>query len=1115
MSLHDMLCVALYEAKQQSRRVEFHLFIFFSLVGIMACHVYWLVDSDNWKILTLPCAFPLVNAYLFNVVQSLFAILFMTDFPRRERLQGALESILSHPINNSAYVGGKVIGNMILFGMVNAVVIASCLLFVHLGSIAPYQFGYYLFYFFTLNIPSLVFIMGISLWLIRLLRVRFLAIILLLVFLSLSVVWLPFRWHGTFDFLGSGLPNLFSDIIGHVDLTNYLLHRLGYFLLGLGFMLWSIQGMKRIPNSLLRIKMWRGIGICFILMAVVCGVCIEIGYLPARKARAAFRDSFRDYWSETCGSVTRHDIIVQQEGERLSAESELTLHNPNKEKLEKLVLFLNPGLHVESLKLDGEKISFHRENQVIIIDQSLEPKDSVHVHLCYRGIIDERLTDLQLCDSAYEDSFRCDQFFPTGRRSAFVGNVFLLLTPACVWYPVAIPPVNPIVPVYSGRDFTRFKLSVVQPHQKILCSQGMATRKGDTCFFQPSRSLAGVSLCGGDYELQERRTPDLSIRLYTFKKHFTPFRHLPFVNGRTIQSCLKKEMDYRETPYRWSDRDWYEEKTGNLFLMEVPLPFITEAWTGKERTGLVEPGMVFLSERAFDIGLKYEFKKKWNDENVDMMFAQILDELDTYNAIRSSHPILGIGNPNYRRYLNTCNVYSLLEEPDLWIKSEEFPFVGFLFNRICLDRKEFSRVSFFHISFFNKSDDKVNLCLANNSLFSIIHDSQIESDILHGIFLRKTRELLDRFLQFVSWDVFYSALIDVYSSYHGIVSMDSFARMMNERLGIELDWNGILRDWLHTEHDQYFKVKDLYEYYYPATRRGIEIAAGMYGKIGWVEIQGQVKNCGKTGGVVAVEFTNGGFVEEEQGHYTCYLEPGEAKAFRLVCESSRGFVTTILNTGLSANNPQVFYFERRDRKEDKALESLVGTWSDIDTSVFLLPAGEIVADNADTGFSLKNARETWFQKWFKREPEVRNISGTIPTRWTPSIDPIFHGDSVRSAYFKGFGDGNSTATWRVNLNERAKYRISAKVSRYPIAAGDRNPKGIVYRYTIKYAGKEEQVAVELDSSFEPRQLYGWVTLGEFDLPQGEVSVTLSDFDEFKREYIAVVADAIKLQKLDE
>lgn len=57
--------------------------------------------------------------------------------------------------------------------------------------------------------------------------------------------------------------------------------------------------------------------------------------------------------------------------------------------------------------------------------------------------------------------------------------------------------------------------------------------------------------------------------------------------------------------------------------------------------------------------------------------------------------------------------------------------------------------------------------------------------------------------------------------------------------------------------------------------------------------------------------------------------------------------------------------------------------------------------------------------------------------------------------------------------------------------------------------------MELDSSFEPRQLYGWVTLGEFDLPQGEVSVTLSDFDELKREYIAVVADAIKLQKLDE
>lgn len=1112
MNLHDILCVALYEAKQQSRQKEFYLFVFFSLIGITVCHVFWLVDRGNWKIMALPCSFPLVNAYLFCVMQSLFAILFVTDFPRRERLQGAQESILSHPINNSDYLLGKVIGNIILFWMVNAGVVLLCL-FIHWGSVAPYRFGYYLFYFLTLNIPSLVFIMGISLWLMRLLKVRFVAIVLALVLLVISVGWLPYRWHGTLDFLGSGVPNLFSDITGHVGMTNYLLHRFAYLFLGLGFLSLSIYGMVRIPNNLFRIKRWSGAGIAFIMLAIVCGIWIEVGYLPAREARAAFRDSFQNYWNEACCNVTRHDIIVRQEGKTLFSESKLTLYNPNAEKVEELILFLNPGLRVETLMLAGKNVPFRRENQVIVIDYPLEARDSVHLHLRYSGKIDERLVDLQLSDAAYEDTFRGDLFFPTGRRSAFVSDDFMLLTPSSIWYPVAIPPVNPIVPSYSGRDFTRFKISVAHPRQKILCSQGMAIGKNDSCYFQPSRPLAGISLCGGEYELHERHTPELTLRLYTFKKHLTPFRNLPPISGKLIHDCLSRIINDDGMPYRWVDMDWYEEGTGNLFFMETPLPFISEVRAGRSRTGYVEPGMVFLPEGGFDLDLKSksdDYKK--NGEK--MMAIHLFGGTDYYGAYYT-HPLLGLGNTAYYRRLNPYNIFSLLKESDLWIKSEEFPFAGFLFNRICLGQKEFSHERYFNISIYDKPNKRGDMCLSNNSLYSIIHDGRIEPDILHGIFLQKSRELLDRLLLNVSWDTFYAALTDVYRSNHGIISMDSFARTMNERLGVEIEWEAILRDWLHTDHGQYFKVKDLYVYYYPATRKGIEVAPGMYGKIGWVEMQGQVMNCGKTGGVVSVELFNSGYVKEEQEHYTCYLEPGEAKAFRLVCEGTRGFIMPILNTGLSANYPQIFSFEGRNRKEDTVLEKLAGTWSDIDTSVFLPPVGEIIVDNDDAGFSVKSAKETWFQKWFKREPEVRNISGTIPSRWTPVIATHLHGDSVRSAYFKGFGDGNSSATWRVNLDEGGKYRISAKVSRMPITMEYRRPQGVVYYYTIKHSEGEQQVAAELDRFFESLQLYGWIPLGEFDLPKGGMSITLSDYDELGREGIAVVADAIKLQRLDD
>ena len=75
--------------------------------------------------------------------------------------------------------------------------------------------------------------------------------------------------------------------------------------------------------------------------------------------------------------------------------------------------------------------------------------------------------------------------------------------------------------------------------------------------------------------------------------------------------------------------------------------------------------------------------------------------------------------------------------------------------------------------------------------------------------------------------------------------------------------------------------------------------------------------------------------------------------------------------------------------------------------------------------------------------------------------------------------------------------------------------GVIYHYTVESVNGKEQISVDLDRFFQPRQWVGWVSLGEFDLPEGEVSVTLSDYDELGRDFIAVVADAVKWEKLED
>ena len=106
MDLHDIACVTLYEIKEQSRRWEFRLFVLVALIGITLCHVYWQNYNESWNVSALPCSIPLANAYLFSVLQSLFLILIVTDFPRRERIRGEMECVFSRPVDNTAYTWG-------------------------------------------------------------------------------------------------------------------------------------------------------------------------------------------------------------------------------------------------------------------------------------------------------------------------------------------------------------------------------------------------------------------------------------------------------------------------------------------------------------------------------------------------------------------------------------------------------------------------------------------------------------------------------------------------------------------------------------------------------------------------------------------------------------------------------------------------------------------------------------------------------------------------------------------------------------------------------------------------------------------------------------------------
>ena len=1098
MSTRDIFPVITCEIKQQSRSWIFRFFALFSLVGIVSCHVYWQGQGGvNWKMVALPCSMPLVNAYLYSVMQSLFLAVMMSEIPRRLSRPGALESLQARPAGNTAFYWGIVTGNLVLFGLVNVTVISLSIFLVNLTSLAPVGWGYYLFYLLTLNLPSWLFVAGFSLWVSSVSGSRYLAISLAVAWLIGSLFWLPYFQHGTLDYTGSGVPNLFSWLVGHVNLSRYLLHRSIYTLVGLGFLAWGVKYMRRLPNRSSTRNLHASGGILLVLAGLGCGVLLEYSHYRDRSVRSEYRSSFERNWREETCRVRRHAIRLRQTGKGLKAESDLLVYNPGKRDLNRIVLFLNPGLRVLSVKSGDNALSHDRDGQFVLIDRSLAPGDTLSLRLAYEGKIDDRYCDLHLSSEEHEDVFHGDRFFPTGRRGAFTGKNFLLLTPACTWYPVAIPPVNPFMPLATGRDFTLFTLIVENPSQQTILSQGVPERLKNGIRFTSRNPLNGISLYGANvknYNLPVDKTFGFHVNLTGWGER------LKMIFSGTSRDAFSRLC--KNPPVYWYDyrnflsMSWYEPGWPYLYLSEVPVSFHLSSHEGKSSGGLVEPGMVFFHERGFDLdmtGIMKAGKVKTGEDFLsacDGLYSRLINGVIRQ---RGSHPLLNLGRQKVKvTYVADSRVVTLGACRNAWVYSLKYPFMGKVFERLGGQTRVVNKSQSISGMIF-AGQKSFHDYFTGRTLLDFLSDSGSERGIRNQVFYMKTQDLLIRLTLHVPGRELRYCLDSLYRHARGEMDYDSLLERWGTRWGF--DMNRLVEDWMATRHEQYFKTRDEVVLYDPVT--------------GLSKLEGKIMNAGKTGGVVSIEY--GSVAEIDR--VSCYIGPGEVKSFSFVMSGD----SFHLNTWLSTNRPSFFRFPARKNREDGEPWELGGEWRTIPVEEFLASENENehVVDDQDAGFELVDGNLTWFQKWFRKAPRVRNFQDGETSRWEQVITMEAEGDSIRGCYCIGGGEGKSTATWRVNLPEAGRYRVVAKVYKKLLVPGFAPPGGVVNHYTVFHGDKKEEVAVDLDIAIPKRVgSPGWASLGEYDFPAGEARVVLSDKDLQKRKDVAIVADAVKWIKID-
>ena len=694
MTLHNIFSVSRYEVKLLRRSWLFRIFAVLALVVITVLHVGTQanINGYQWNMVALSSSIPFVNIYIFNVAQSIIAIFLAGDFMKRDKKLDTAEVIYVRPMSNTDYIAGKTWGVIRVFVSLNLVALAIAAFINVFASESAFNPWAYVFYLFTLSVPSLVFVLGVSFLVMNLVKNQAITLILLLGYVVVTLVYLGEEAWGAFDFFAVTLPNLFSDVTGHPDLSHYLTQRMSFLLAGTGLLAFTVVLMKRLPQHP-RKQVLLSIQGILLLGAGVAGCVVYIAdYQRKDVARASYVEKYRQYITQDGGALTDAHVQLQQEGKRISVQARLTVENQGLTTLPSLLIYLNPSLDVTRLSGANGEIPFQRDGQVIIAERTLRPWERVELQVDYSGEVSEDICYLDVPDEEFYNTKTGNSVLRYGKRYAFVGDDFTLLTPEAIWYPVTAPPVNPASLYNVRKDFTRFTLQVVNPRQPVVISQGNMRQVENTLLFENEQPLPSMSLVMGDYERKTMMLDSLEIALCYFKGHdyFSgDFTHL----SDTLPSVL-----------RWS-RDDYEIRKNRdypfkrLLLVETPISFATYARNWKGASECVQPEMVLLPELgatlpngSFKLAkrrvLEWERRGNRSLEEIDLEIRVIREFIQ--NALLSENTFTGEGNlfvpnllnnaPAWSSKLNKYDISPLFFNHVTFVRSDDFPVMDVLLN---------------------------------------------------------------------------------------------------------------------------------------------------------------------------------------------------------------------------------------------------------------------------------------------------------------------------------------------------------------------------------------------------------------------------------------------------
>lgn len=1098
--IHNIQSVARYESKILIRSWFFKVFTVLAVLILgMVNFSMLLADGTGyfWMGKTIASNIPYINILLLNTGQAVIAIFLASEFLKRDKKLDTSEVFYVRPLSNAEYVVGKIWGNLRVFLVLNLIIMGEALVFSLMSPGASVDGLSYLVYFLLISIPTLVFIIGLSIFLMLIFKNQALTFIILLGYIGLTLFYISDKFYYVFDYMTYNLPLFRSTIVGFTNLDLLLNHRAIYFFTGLAFIFFTVALFKRLPNSSRSSYPWVALSCMMLVAGLAAGYRHVHTILQTQDQREVYVEVNNKYAGTPKLVIDRYDIAVEQQPEAFSAVAEM--EGVALQTSSVFTFCLNPGLQVREILAGDKKLAFERDRQIIRVDfgKEIAAGDTVTLSVEYGGRMRADFCYLDIPQEVLRKPYTMDMV-NIDKQYVFQSPRYLLFTPETYWYPRPGTSYSDRDPSWLQTYFSRFTLHVKPLPGLIPISQGEAQEKEGGYLFAPDYPLQAISLAVGNYRRKsvEADSTRYSVWYVEGNGYFTAeFDSIL----DTIPSLIKDVRENFERAYKLT----YPFQ--RFSIVEVPAQFssYTRAWSQAQET--VQPEMVFFPEKgctSYQMDLARQKKNqvqwaKWNGREITKEEAEVRVINSVLNIFTRS-----TGNYNYtsgsRGQFNiqqTDNPYFLF--PELYnfrynIFSPEWPIANRVIE-LYLQKQRDNNGWEREVNGIS-NNEKANLLMKENSFRTLL------GDVEH-------RDLLNNIIGLKGYWLFAAPEIrmgieNFRDTVYKVLERNTFRNMQFEHL---LDTLGRISG---TEIVSQIKEWDRPTSlpYYTIGRPEVTKITNRSEEV--FRLQLMVSNHSDYDGIVHVTIHVGrrdALEKDPRTNRKLVIPAHESRLLVSLWEEAPGEVT--VNTLFSENLPNTITLPvgviEQVRNRDPGKEEDV-----VMPESALMGKDEVIVDNEDPLFSLSapaivGLLPKWLDKVGDTSFKYAGVSSwRAPLQWTATTHESYYGQYIRSAYVIKSGDGSQRATWKVPVPAEGQYELYYYVSKNNELRYNRQAEG-EYRFKVSYGEETEDAYLDLKRANE-----GWEQVGVYYFSSDTIRVTLTNECRLR----SVTADAVKIVK---